>query len=206
MVLKNNHIFSGGSFGVKSHGASVLPPISFKQILSYAIFFLTTSSRVATNPRTHQVTAQLSLPNTTFATHDITTASLPASQYDGWYSILVFLHIPREPRLRGFKIIADSIKAGGLFCIEDYVLYDGMEGKMTAEEKFLLEEVIGAVYVPTVCMYRKQLEEAGFEDVQFEDLTDVWTKWTVIRRDEFLRNREQQVGKGGGLAIWNTRE
>ncbi len=60
-------------------------------------------------------------------------------------------------------------------------------------DRQLLEEVIGAVYVPTVAQYKQELEEAGFVDVEFEDLTSVWTKWTCVRRDRFVQNREQQV-------------
>ncbi len=55
-----------------------------------------------------------------------TTASTK-SFYDGFYSILVFLHIPRAPRLRAFAKISASLKPTASFLIEDYVAITPVE-------------------------------------------------------------------------------
>ena len=42
--------------------------------------------------------------------------------YDGYYSILVNLHIPKVPRMRMFENIGRAVKESGALCIEDYIL------------------------------------------------------------------------------------
>ena len=42
--------------------------------------------------------------------------------YDGYYSILVNLHIPKEPRMGMFENIGKAVKETGALCIEDYIL------------------------------------------------------------------------------------
>ena len=42
--------------------------------------------------------------------------------YDGYYSILVNLHIPKEARVAMFENIGRAVKETGALCIEDYVL------------------------------------------------------------------------------------
>ena len=42
--------------------------------------------------------------------------------YDGYYSILVNLHIPKEPRMGMFENIGRAVKESGALCIEDYIL------------------------------------------------------------------------------------
>lgn len=106
----------------------------------------------------------------------------------------VLLHIPLEPRLVALQKIHDNLADSASFVIEDYLLKtpNGRED-LTDEEKHLLEDVIGAVCAPTVGDYRQHLESVGFVDVEFEDLSAVWTKWTVSRRDRFLSKRARQV-------------
>ena len=42
--------------------------------------------------------------------------------YDGYYSILVNLHIPKEARVAMFQNIGRAVKESGALCIEDYIL------------------------------------------------------------------------------------
>ena len=42
--------------------------------------------------------------------------------YDGYYSILVNLHIPKEARVAMFQNIGRAVKETGALCIEDYIL------------------------------------------------------------------------------------
>ncbi|CAD7928554.1 unnamed protein product [Amoebophrya sp. A120] len=122
---------------------------------------------------------------------------LEGEAYDGFYCILVFLHIPLAPRLVGFQNTFRQLKPSATFVIEDYLLKVPSVSELTEEERHLLEDVIGAVCVPTVEEYTKHLTEIGFADVEFEDLTDVWTKWTVARRDRFLAKKSTQVALHG---------
>ena len=116
--------------------------------------------------------------------------------YDGFYSVLVFLHIRREPRLALFRKLAQEAldRDKGRFIIEDYAALHALH----AEELDLLERIVGAVYIPTIDQYRRDLEEAGFTDIHFEDLTDVWTDFVLERQVLFAQNYDsfrQQVGE-----------
>ena len=88
--------------------------------------------------------------------------------YDGYYSILVNLHIPKEPRMGMFENIGRAVKESGALCIEDYILRSSerrmrpefciffvfyiprsSERPLTSEERKTLKEVVGVAYLPT---------------------------------------------------------
>jgi len=128
-----------------------------------------------------------------FRACDATTDSFTdKDSYHSFYSILVFLHIPRNPRNILFKKLFLSLKNSGSFCIEDYCLKDSSK-QFTAAENKALTEIVGAVYVPSTEDYKKQLEDAGFSNIEFEDLTETWSQWTVERRNRFLEKKDQQI-------------
>ena len=56
--------------------------------------------------------------------------------YDGYYSILVNLHIPKEARVAMFQNIGRAVKETGALCIEDYILRSSKR-QMTILEIFL---------------------------------------------------------------------
>jgi len=112
--------------------------------------------------------------------------------YDGYYSILVNLHIPKEARVAMFQNIGRAVKETGALCIEDYILRSS-EIQMTAEETKTLKEVVGVAYLPTKQEYREQLEAVGFVDVHFEDMTEIWTQFTVERERQFLADRKKFI-------------
>jgi len=119
------------------------------------------------------------------------------SLFDGFFSVLVFLHIPRVPRLKGFENIASILKFNAPFVIEDFVLRP-TAGVLTDSERHLLEDIVGASYVPeSEDVYRKELESCGFYDIEFEDLSSVWTKWTEERRDRFEEGKSSQIALHG---------
>lgn len=132
-----------------------------------------------------------------FRACDATTDSFTDTAiYDAFYSILVFLHIPLFPRKILFRKLFTSLKESGSFCIEDYCLKDPSKPFTTAEMK-ALTEIVGAVYVPCQEDYKKQLEQAGFQNVQFEDLTETWCQWTIGRRNRFLEKKDENVNLHG---------
>lgn len=116
--------------------------------------------------------------------------------YDGYYSILVNLHIPKEPRMGMFENIGRAVKESGALCIEDYILRSS-ERPLTSEETKTLKEVVGVAYLPTRKEYMVQLEAVGFVDVQFEDMTEIWTEFTVERERQFLADRKKFTGLYG---------
>ena len=130
----------------------------------------------------------------TFQAADATNPEfeLPANSFDGLFSLLVILHIPKAPRQRIFEKAYRWLKSGSSFVIEDYVVRNAAK-PLKQEEVTLLHDKVGAAYVPTVEQYRLELESAGFRDVQFEDLSDSWTAFTAKRRDQFLKEKEEHA-------------
>ena len=84
--------------------------------------------------------------------HFAERVSSTGALHDGYYSILVNLHIPKEPRLAMFKNIGRALKETGALCIEDYVLRSS-ERQLTTEESLILREVVGVAYLPTMEEY-----------------------------------------------------
>ena len=94
-----------------------------------------------------------------------------------------------------------------------FCIHRSSERQMTAEETKTLKEVVGVAYLPTKQEYRvscshqnfhkimgflcnivgfafqEQLEAVGFVDVDFEDMTEIWTQFTVERERQFLAHR-----------------
>ena len=132
-----------------------------------------------------------------FRACDTTTDSFAdTATYDSFYSILVFLHIPQNPREILFGKLFTSLKESGSFGIEDYCLKDPSK-PFTKAEKEAQPEIVGAVYVPCQDDYKNQLEKAGFQNVQFEDLTKAWRQWTIGRRNRFLEKKDEHVNLHG---------
>ena len=138
-----------------------------------------------------------------FRACDATTdAFTDTEKYDAFYSILVFLHIPEHPRKILFSKLYKSLTETGSFCIEDYCLKDPSK-PFTDPEIEALTTIVGAVYVPSQDKYKNQLENCGFQNIQFEDLTDTWTQWTIGRRNRFLEKRDEHVRMHGEQVYTN---
>ena len=73
--------------------------------------------------------------------HFADRVSSTGALYDGYYSILVNLHIPKEPRLAMFKNIGRALDLRS------------SERQLTTEESLILREVVGVAYLPTMGEY-----------------------------------------------------
>jgi hypothetical protein len=52
--------------------------------------------------------------------------------------------------------------------------------------------------VPSREDYKKHLEdEMEVENVEFEDMTKIWTSWTTARMERFLANKEKHIAMHG---------
>ncbi|MFN3926031.1 MAG: methyltransferase domain-containing protein [Pseudanabaenaceae cyanobacterium] len=147
---------------------------------------------------------------------------LHSQKFDGWIALMVFLHIPDRQTL--FQRCAQVLKAGGRFYIEDYF----QQQPLTKAEQSTLAHEIACPYLPTQAEYIAQLEQAGFRDIHFENVTPLWRWWVANRYQRF---QEQQAiylqrhgtemvnsylqfygavadlfagGKLGGARIWGT--
>lgn len=126
--------------------------------------------------------------------------------FDGFYSHLVFLHIPLQPRLELFRNCFYAMKGNGesKFFIEDYVVKDA-RNPITEEDYKALKEIVGVMHLPTKEEYIEQLISAGqasgksVEIIEFdiEKTTDSWSKWTQMRSDQFVENKENHIKMHG---------
>eukprot|EP01121_Diplochlamys_sp_Union-15-3_P017639 TRINITY_DN6248_c0_g1_i1.p1 TRINITY_DN6248_c0_g1~~TRINITY_DN6248_c0_g1_i1.p1 ORF type:complete len:568 (-),score=83.11 TRINITY_DN6248_c0_g1_i1:63-1766(-) len=113
---------------------------------------------------------------------------LNKSSYDGVVAWLTFLHIPNRKKL--FQVCYDVLKPGGLLITDDF-----FERKpLREEEKKLLAEEVYCSYLPDLATYKKDLEQAGFELVKVEDVTEDWRDFTKKRVEDFDANKKNLLG------------
>jgi len=120
--------------------------------------------------------------------------------FDHFMSLLVFLHIPDRPAL--LKACFDAVKPGGTFIIEDFAAKPGKA--FTEQEKGWLLDVVSAPNVSTPETYAKDLEAAGFVDIELVDLSGIWQKWTKARH-VLYRESEEETVKTQGKAVFESR-
>lgn len=119
-----------------------------------------------------------------FITGDILAAQLPRDQFDHFVSWLVFLHIADKRAL--LSVCHDALKPGGSFLIEDMVALNPLS---EAELESLSKDVLAA-NVPDPAAYRGYLEDAGFTNIRFDDMSEQWTAWVNGRY------RQHQMDEG----------
>ena len=107
-------------------------------------------------------------------------------QYDALVSWLTFLHIPDRKSL--YAKCFEVLKPGAVLYVEDYF----EKAPLTTEEKDLLRQEVYCDHIPSMNDYRRELAEAGFQDIELEDKSQVWTQFVEKRlrvfRDTWLRN------------------
>ena len=116
----------------------------------------------------------------------VTDALLPNS-FHNIISFLTFLHIEERDKL--LEICFNSLQENGCIYLEDYVA----NCELTPEVKTTLKEVVQAPYVPTREAYRYHLEQAGFTDICFIDLTTKWKPWVKERYEKFIASKEESI-------------
>lgn len=100
---------------------------------------------------------------------------LRPDSYDAIVSWLTVLHIPERAQL--FKTCYSLLKPGGVFYAEDFF----EKATLTEEEKRRLADDVYCPYLPNEETYKRDLVQAGFEIVTFEDLTEDWRQYTTQR-------------------------
>lgn len=122
-----------------------------------------------------------------YVTGDILDIHFAQNQFDHFVSWLVFLHIPRKEKL--FSNCFNALKPGGSFLIEDMVEMN----PFSREEIDTLKNIIYAPCVPDRDTYRSYLENAGFVNVKFEDVSDLWTDWVNSRYYQHQMDKAENI-------------
>ncbi|XP_067028045.1 uncharacterized protein [Acropora muricata] len=120
---------------------------------------------------------------------DFLHLDLGAAKFNFIVSWLVFLHIGDKKRL--FQQCCYSLKPGGKIFIEDFYQQSGVT--LTEEDKQSYERDLYMKNLPEKDAYFKQLEEAGFMDIQFQDLTGEFLSFVSKRQHEFVENKERHL-------------
>lgn len=108
------------------------------------------------------------------------------SKVDHIVSLLCILHIPDREKL--FSKAASLLKAGGRIYIEDYFA----TGSLSPTTSTVLNDAVSCPYLPGKAEYVAQLEKAGFADVHFEDVTDVWAEFVHARALEYRKKEGEK--------------
>jgi cyclopropane fatty-acyl-phospholipid synthase-like methyltransferase len=122
---------------------------------------------------------------------DILDGPPPGAPFDHAVSFLCFLHIPDRRRL--FSVIATSLAARASLYIEDFI---GLRQPSSAEATALATKVM-CPYLPDRDRYAADLADAGFEIVECEDLTALWSDFTATRLQAFRDARPAKVAMLG---------
>lgn len=107
--------------------------------------------------------------------------------YDAIISYLAVLHIPDRARL--FAACRAALRDGGGMYLEDFTL----RAEPNAAQREALRVKVQCPYVPPPDRYRRDILDAGFAEVDLEDVTASWADFTADRAAAFRADRERRV-------------
>jgi len=115
----------------------------------------------------------------------------PVGSVDGVLSWLCILHMPIEERLNTWARSSSLLKPGGKLYVEDFF----RKAEFTPEELKLLERDVycKGTELPTQADYIRELEEAGFENIEFIDMTEEWATFCKNRLAAWEENKERTI-------------
>lgn len=120
---------------------------------------------------------------------DVLAGDAGTDQFTGLVSMLCFLHIPDRASL--FANCANALQSGSRIFIDDY--YE--RGELTTTEWEHLANTVYCTYLPDQATYVKQMEAAGFVDVQVTDKTNDWADFVGDRLGRFREARPELIAR-----------
>ena len=121
-----------------------------------------------------------------------------APKYDAVVSWLAILHIRFADRATMWANLAASLKPGAMIFVEDF--YARELGCFTEEHKTLLERDVAVPegHLPTRAEYEEQVEAAGFEGLEWKDMTSTWSEFVDTRHAAYraAEDRHRRVHPG----------
>lgn len=112
--------------------------------------------------------------------------------FDALMSLLVFIHIGDRKRL--LAQCHASLKPGGRIYIEDFHLLREPDADQLRDLKV---KVCCGGPIPSAATYKAQMQDAGFTDIAFEDMTERWSAFCRQRLRAFRADHAANVGKHG---------
>lgn len=126
---------------------------------------------------------------------DIQETPLEAEAYDAAVSWLALYHIPNRRLL--FPKIAKALKPGAMLFVED--LYE--RAPVREDEREALDVMLFARTLCSRAAYEVELEEAGFETIDFQDQTEDWAAFTAERLSAFGEAKTQKTALYGEQTV-----
>lgn len=113
----------------------------------------------------------------------------PLPEYRGSFHLvaswLVFLHISDKVSL--FQKCAAMLRSDGILFMEDFY----MKSDFTHAEQVSLGHDVFCSGLPSQEDYILKLTEAGFTDIEFTDLTEMWTAYVINRTEIYESSRDR---------------
>ncbi len=126
---------------------------------------------------------------------DVLAHPLPAETYDAVVSWLALYHVPDQTAL--FARCARALKPGGALYAED--LYE--RAPLTADEQDRIAHELYGAGLATRENYCTTLKEAGFEDIAFEDLSELWSAHVAERLEQYRAGIDRHVAVHGEAVV-----
>ncbi len=110
------------------------------------------------------------------------------ARFDHVVSLLCIMHIPETARLGFFSQAARFLEPGGRIYVEDFYgrSCEGDAGLLLTEgERRQLREIVACPYIPSASKYVADVAAAGFESIEFEDVSEEWTRFVCARAEKY---------------------
>lgn len=111
-----------------------------------------------------------------------------SAQFDHIVSLLCISHIPKSARTALFWQAARFLKPGGKLYIEDFYdksCGDDSTSHLTEREVQQLQAIMACPYLPSASNYIADVTSAGFDSVDFEDVSEKWTELVCARSERY---------------------
>ena len=96
-------------------------------------------------------------------------------------SLLCIVHLPQSARRPFFEQAHRYLKDGGRIYIEDYY----QRKPLIDDESAKLRTLVACTFLPTKSEYSATVAEAGFDAIEFEDVTEHWRDILVARAKKY---------------------
>lgn len=106
-------------------------------------------------------------------------------RFDHIISLLCITHIPESARSALFHHAFHFLKPGGTLYIEDFYDNSSSGSDLTAQEVENLHTVMACPYLPSRSKYIADVQSAGFDHVEFEDVSEKWKAFVRARAERY---------------------
>ena len=101
--------------------------------------------------------------------------------FDHALSLLCIMHLPQSARQPFFEQTHKYLKEGGRIFIEDFY----QRRPLIDDERTKLRDLVACTFLPTKSEYSATVAEAGFDAIEFEDVTEHWRDILVARAKKY---------------------